>query len=428
MLDLQAEVRTFSAFEAFSAGAANLATEDAPARVRTLVVSAGFFDAIDVRPALGRPFAEGEDREGAAPTAIITDRLWRTHFDRRPDVVGRTLELDGVPHTVIGVLPPDFWFQGEPDVVVPFAWTPHDLTETRGNRHIEIVGRLAPGVSESQALGELKRLFADIAATYPDENNADWTMNMTAAQDWMLGFSGSSLWLLSGAVLLVLVIGCVNVANLLLVRAERRQREMAVRAAIGAGRGHLIRSLLAESLALAGAGSVVGVGLAWLFTRGLLHLFGGSLPRAEDVGLDLRVIAFAAGLAVVTGLAVGLVPALRLDPERLSGVLREGGHGTTRGGGRLRGVLVVVEVALAVMLVSGAGLLLNSFWRLNQIETGIDARNAFTFRLQVPTTSYPSDTAVAEPRSPLSRACGTSESRTALHSWEAPTSPRSRHR
>ncbi len=395
-LDLRQQVRSVDVFAGYSQGAVNLATDEAPVRASTINATDNFLEALGVHPALGRGFLPGEDREGAARVVIITDRLWRDRFGARPDVIGQTFPLNAEPYTIVGVLPKSFWFPGDPQLLIPFAWTPQALTQTRGNRMLEIVARLAPGATEDGARSELQQLFAQLAATYPDQNTKDWTIVTFPARERLLGVSRSSLKLLSGAVLLLLAIGCVNVANLLLVRAERRQRATAVRAAVGAGRGRLMRGFLTESLTLASIGSVVGIGLAWLTTRALLSLFGSTLPRAGDVHLGVPVVAFAVGLALLTGLLVGAVPALRIDVERLYDGLREGGRGSTRGGNRLQKSLVMVEVALAVLLVSGAGLLLNSVWRLNRVATGIEPRRALTFQIDLPATKYASGGAVAQ--------------------------------
>jgi predicted permease len=394
-LDLERQTETLAELVAFSPGAVNLAAADLPVRAPTVRATANFLPGLGVAPALGRGFAPGEDREGAPRVVVLTDRLWRDRFGGRADALGQIIELDAQPHTVVGVLPASFWFPGDPQLVVPYAWTPHDLTATRGNRRVEVFGRVAPGFIPEGALDELQRHFTQIAATYPNDNTTDWTIATTPAREWMLGVSGSSLWLLAGAVALLLLIGCVNVANLLLVRAERRQRETAVRAAVGAGRGRLVRALLAESLTLAALGCVVGIGLSWATTRLLLSLFGSTLPRADDVRLGIPVIAFAAGLALLTGLLVGLVPALRLKSDRLYQGLRDGGRGAAAGRSRLQNALVILEVGLAVLLVSAAGLLMNSFWRLNRVETGINADRALTFRVELPAAGYPTDTAIA---------------------------------
>lgn len=394
-LDLRRESRSFDELAAFNVGSVNLATEDAPLRARSLTVTTNFFDGLGVRPVLGRAFEEGEDRAGAVRVAVISDRVWRERFGGRRDVLGRTLEVNARPYTIVGVLPSSFWFPGNPQIIVPYAWDEGDVSENRGSRQLEAVGRLAAGVSEATARSELRGIFDRLEDAYP-ESNKGWTIQTFPARDWMLGFNRSSLWLLAGGVVLVLLIGCVNVANLMLVRAERRQREIAVRAAMGAGRGQIIREFLFESVTLAALASAAGIALAWVTTKVLLSLFGGTLPRAEQVTLGWAVVAFAVTLAVWTGIVVGLVPALRTNMRNLHDSLREGGRGVVGGGSRLQNVLVAGEVGLAVVLVAGAGLLLNSFWRLSQVETGIDPKDAFVFRTDLPSAAYDTTPKVVE--------------------------------
>ncbi|MCI0434250.1 MAG: ABC transporter permease, partial [Gemmatimonadetes bacterium] len=325
-LDLRREAQSIEELVGYLHGSVNLQTEAEPARALALSVTTNFFRGLVIGPVLGRGFAEGEDREGAPKLVVIGDRLWRQHFGGRPDVLGETLRLNAEPYTVVGVLPRTFWFPGDPQIVIPFAWSNRDITENRGSRRIEGFALMKPGVERAAAEAELDGIFARLATDYPDSNK-DWSIMTFAVRDWMLGFDRTSLWLLAGAVLLVLVIGCVNVANLMLVRAERRHREFAVRAAIGASRRHIIQDFLAESLLISGGATLLGIGVAWVTIRVLLALFGGALPRAEQVGLGGATVLFAAGLAILTGFAVGFVPALRTDVRRLYAALREGGHG-----------------------------------------------------------------------------------------------------
>ncbi len=385
-LDLQQATHTLADLSAFRVGSVNLATEEAPVRARSLTVTANFFRSLGVAPAIGRGFRAGEDRADAARVAVIGDRLWREQFGGRPDVIGRPIELNAERYTIVGVMPASFWFPGRPAIIVPYAWSSDDLA-SRGNRLLEGLARLAPGVTSVAAQSELGRIYATLASQYP-EADKDWTVQVTPAVDWMLGYERGSLWLLSGAVLLVLLIGCVNVANLMLVRAERRHREIALRAALGASRGIVMREFLIESVLLALVASAVGAALGWAGMKVLLSLFGGALPRAEEVTLGLPVLGFALGLALLTGVAVGLVPALRIDTAHVHDALREGGRGFSGRGSRLQQALVAVEVALAVVLVAGAGLLLNSFWRLNRVDTGIDPAHAFVFQIDLPGAAY----------------------------------------
>lgn len=386
-LDLQRQSRTAGELVAFNVGSVNLATAEAPERARSLTVTTNFFQGLGVHPALGRGFREGEDRSGSARVVVIADRLWRDRFGGRPDAIGQTLRINAEPYSIVGIMPSGFWFPGEPQVLMPYQWDQQAIAQSRGNRRLEAFARLAPGASRTALQAELQHVYTSLAETYPAPDK-DWGIETFGVRDWMLGYDRTSLWLLSGAVLLVLLIGCVNVANLMLVRAERRQREIAVRAAIGAGRHHIVLDFLAESLLLATVASTLGVGIAWGATRVLLSLFGGALPRADQVALDGPVVAFAVGLALLTGLLVGLGPALRVDMRRVYEALREGSHGNAGTRSRLQRGLVAGEVALAVLLVAGAGLLLNSFWRLNHVETGINPQHALTFRVQLPEVAY----------------------------------------
>lgn len=394
-LDVRSQAEGLEEFVAFDVGSVNLATDEAPVRARSLSVTTNFFPGLGVVPVIGRGFAAGEDREGAARVAVISQRLWRERFGGRRDALGRTLLVNAVPHTIVGVMPASFWFPGDPQLVLPFAWSDSDLTENRGWRRLEGFGRLSAGVAEPTARAELRTIFQSLEQEYPDSNDG-WSMTTYPIREWMLGYNRNSLLLLSGAVLLVLLIGCVNVANLMLIRAERRQRDIAVRAALGAGRGRILRLYLSESLALSALASLVGVAVAWAATRLLLSLFGGALPRAEEVGLGATAVAFAVALALATGLLVGLVPLLRTDMRELQEALRAGAQGVIKGGSRTQRILVAGEVALAVVLAAGAGLLLNSFWHINRVETGIRPEGAFAFRTELPAAAYETPEAVIE--------------------------------
>ncbi|HMB52987.1 MAG TPA: ABC transporter permease [Thermoanaerobaculia bacterium] len=388
-LDLAAGNRTLDELVGYQVKSVNLATEAAPERVRSLAVTANFFAGLGVAPALGRGFEAGEDRAAAPRVAVISDRLWRDRFAGRSQALGETLRLNGDLYTVVGVLPASFWFPGEAEIVVPFAWSEEDLADgRRGHRWLAAFGRLQPGVGESAAQQDLAALTDRIAATFPD-NNEGWTVDTMPFEEFALGRSRASLWLLTGAVALVLLIGCVNVANLMLVASERRRREVALRAALGAGWQRLAAGHLAEGLALSSLAAVVGLGLAYAGMRLALGLYGDALPRAGAIELNLPVALVAVGLALVTGVAVGLVPALRLDVGALQEELARGGRGNARGSSRLQKVLVGAEVAVAVVLAAGAGLLVHSFWNLHEVDSGVEPAGAMVFRLELPAASYP---------------------------------------
>jgi putative ABC transport system permease protein len=386
-LELRRSAKGIEALVGYSPGSVNLATEEAPERARSVSVTANFFNGLGVQPILGRGFREGEDREGAARIVVISHRLWQERFGGRPDVLGHTLQIDAEPYTIVGVLPASFWFPGDPELVMPFAWNQHTLTQGSDSRWLWAFARLAPGVTPPAAQADLRRVWTGILAEHPDKNQ-DWTVRAEDFGEVLFGRTRRLLWLLAGAVLLVLVIGCVNVANLMLVRGERRRRELALRTAVGAVRWRIIVGFLSESVALALAASLLGVGLAWGATRLLLSLFGGTLPRTDAVGLNPVVVLFAVGLALLTGIAVGLVPALRLDARRLYDALREGGRTVSGARSRLQRILVAGEVALGVLLAAGAGLLLNSFWRLSHVDTGIQPAHAMAFHVSLPSAAY----------------------------------------
>ncbi|MGH7577424.1 MAG: ABC transporter permease [Longimicrobiales bacterium] len=272
-LDLRREATTFEELAAYISASANLATADQPVRARARVVTTNFFRALGVGPALGRGFVEGEDRAGAGKVVAITDQLWEEAFARRPDVLGQTLQLNAELYTVVGVLPPSFWFPENPLVIVPFAWSDRQLTQNRGSRLLGVFGRMRADVTATAADTEIKTIFSRLAVEYPGSNEVR-SIKTFDVRDWMLGVDRRSLWLLSGAVLLVLLIGCVNVANLMLVRAERRKREFAVLAAICAGRGRLAYELVVESLMIAFAGALLAV-------SGAERDVGGGLRRAD---------------------------------------------------------------------------------------------------------------------------------------------------
>lgn len=392
-LDLRGEATSFDELAAYVAGSANLATSDEPVRVRALQVTTNFLSALGVGPAFGRGFAEGEDRYGAMKVVIITDRLFEDAFARRADVLGQTLRVHAEPYTVVGVLPASFWFPGDPQLIVPFSWNERQLTENRGSRNLGAFGRVRNAVTATAADVELKAIFSRLAAEYPGSNE-NWSITTINVRDWMLGLDRRSLWLLAGAVVLVLLIGCVNVANLMLVRAERRKREFAVLAAIGAGRRKLASDFVIESLVLTLSGTLIGMVVAWGATALLVAWFGDALPRGELVRVGWDGFAFAAGVAVLAALGISLVPAHRIDIRRLYTSLRESGGAMATS--RLQQVLIAGEVALAVVLVLGASLLLNSFWRLNRVDTGIDPSRSLTFQVTLPEAAYESPEKVAQ--------------------------------
>ena len=368
-------------------------------RIRTLQVSADYFDVLHTPPALGRPFTRDEENgpnsdEGmAAPVIILSHALWRDRFHGDPGVVGRPLTLSGVPYTVVGVMPAGF---ADP-VAGPGidAWVPMDLTSGNDLRNIDnhwltLLGRLRPGVTVRQANAELDGVTERLGAPYP--NRRGDRAAVVALKDDVVGPAGKALGLMLGAVGLVLLLVCVNVANLQLVRGSERAREFAVRAALGAGRGRLLRQLLTESLVLAGTGAAVGVLVGRLAMSALVALGSSSIPRLATLALDSRVLAFTAAVAAGSAILFGIAPAwhaARTDP---GDALRGSGRSTTgdRAQGRLRTALVMSQVALAFVLLSGAGVLLASFRAVSVVPLGISPDSVLTFRLHLPDARYDS--------------------------------------
>jgi putative ABC transport system permease protein len=384
-LDLQRDAQSVE-LAALDNVSFNLATGDLPERVPGLRVTANFFSTLGMQPRMGRAFVEGEDRDGRADIVVISHRVWQDRFGGRPDVLGETLLLDARPHDIVGVMPADFWFPQDPQLIVPFAWTEQAM-QSRGERRYNGLGRMAAGMTPEMAHTELNHHFSRLAEDFAWANEG-WRVDVTPFRVWALDANRASLLLVTGAVLLVLLIGSVNVANLMLVRAERHARETAVRVALGAGRGRIARQFVGEGLLLAASGALLGLFFAWSATRVLLAFYGGSLPRAEEFALSLPVLGFAAALAILVGALVGCVPVLRAGGHDVHTLLRQGARGLSGRTSRLQRALVVAQVAVAVLVVTGAGLLLNSFARMNAVDTGLDLDNALVFNLQLPTATY----------------------------------------
>ncbi len=375
----------------------NVAGGDEPQRAVTGFASASLFRALGVPAARGRAFSEEEDRDGSDDVAVLSDGLWRRAFGADPAILGRTVEINGVRRTVVGVMPPGF----DVDDSGVEIWAPLaiDLENPggRGSHNLELIGRLAPGVSEPAARQELQALVGRWEKELPDEHHPNLEghpLGLAPLQEEMVGEARPAMLLLLGAVGLVLLIACVNVANLLLARAESRRREIAVRSALGAGRGRLARQFLTESVILSLAGGVLGLGLAVAGVRALLAAFPGAVPRAAEVGIDLRVLAFTLGVSIATGILFGLAPAFHAR-GRSAGALAEGGR-TAAGRGRqlFRALLVGSEVALATVLVLAAGLLLRSFQTLLAVDPGFEPEGVLSMQVSLPEATYPEPQAV----------------------------------
>ena len=389
-LDWQKQNTTFEKLAAINGTAYNLVGDAEPERLRGARVSAGLFEMLGANPSLGRTFLDDEDQPGHDNVAIISSSLWKRRFSSDPNVVGQAITLSATSYTVIGVMPPAFQFPDrETDLWTPIAFNAGQAQQ-HGAHYISVIGRLKPGVTQEQAATEMDAIAGRLAEQYPDTNTG-WRVNVLPMQESEVRDIKSALLVLLGAVALVLLIACANVANLLLARATARQKEIAIRTALGANRRRIAQQLLTESVLLALAGGGAGLLLAVWGIGSLLTLAPQELPRVKDVTLDVRVLGFTLVVTVLTGVIFGLVPALQASRPNLNETLKEGGRGTTGGHHRVRGTLVITEVALALLLLVGAGLLIRSFYRLQQVTPGFNSKNALAVTVSLPGKKYPQD-------------------------------------
>lgn len=384
----------FEAFGAVVFAGFTLTGLGEPAAIPAVRVSAGYWRALFIPPILGRYFTAGEDRPGAPHVVVLSEAFWRSTLGGDRGVIGRSITLSGVPYTVIGVAPAAYSFSAQgPAVWVPLALTAEQLAE-HSDHELQVIGVLREGVPARQALADLTRIETELAAEHPNAN-FDGGIIARPLRESLLGPARSELVILFGAVMLVLLIACANVTSLLLARAAARRKEIAIRCALGAGRGRLVTLLVAESLTLSLVGAAVGLGVAWAAVRLLVTKSPLALPRLHEATLNAPVLAFAAGLAVLCGLALGLLPALRATRIDLQRALREGGRessGVVRA--RLRTTLVVGEVALTLVLLVAAGLLVRSAILLQRVSPGFDPHNVLVMSTGLPDTRYPDNAAI----------------------------------
>jgi predicted permease len=388
--DWQHGNRSFSSMAVTRGFAYSLTGLGEAEQIRAMLITSDLFSLLGVRPALGRWFAPGEDEIGAAPIAVISDGLWKRKFGGSADVLGKNLTLDGRDFTIVGVVPADFNLplsgSRTLDVYVPIGQWSNPLLPQRGaGLGIHGIGRLAAGVTVEQARADLAAINGHLAATYPDTNKGIGAAVLPLKQV-MVGEVRLFLLVLLAAVGFVLLIACVNVANLMLARAAARAREFAMRAALGASRGRLLRQLLTESLLLSVAGGALGLLLAWWATTVALGKLPMALPRSGEVALDARVLLFTLGVSLGCGILFGLAPALKSRSLHLHDALKEGGRGS---GSRQRaqGIFVVAEMAMALVLLIAAGLMIRSLAALWQVNPGFDPRNVLTFGVAMPSAT-----------------------------------------
>ena len=391
-----------SSFAVFSDDNVNLLTGDEPQRLAGAVVTREFFDVLGVPPLLGRGFVEGDDIEGAEPVAVLGYGLWRQTFGGDRNVLGTVVEMDGVQRRIVGVMPEGFDFPSETGLWIPRSIDPADPEV--GSFGLLGIGRLAPDATLAGANAEMQELLLRFADAHPDEitremmAQIDFHSDMKSLKDLYVSDVRQALWVLLGTVGFVLLIACANVANLFLVRAEGRQRELALRTALGASRADIVRFYLTESLTLALGGGALGLGLAALGVQGLLKLAPVAVPRAAEIGMDGSVLLFTLAVSLASGVLFGLFPVLGYARPDLSGALKEGGRATTAGRERhrARSFLVVAQVALALVLLVGSGLMARSFVAMRGVDVGFQAENRLVFRASLPTAEYPDAATVRE--------------------------------
>jgi predicted permease len=357
-----------------------------PQRLSATFVTPGFWNTLGVAPAVGRTPRDDEMVRGSNDhVVVLSNAFWTRQYGAQRAVVGSRLMLGGESYEVVGVMPPDFRYPSpRVDIYIPFSTIPdHAIPRIRPVRVLAMVGRMKPGVTLAQANAELNGIAKALAEEYPNDNGTAAAASAASLQESIVGKIRTSLLILLGAVGFVLLIASVNLASLLLARASARDRELAIRAALGAARSRIIAQLFIESMVLSIIGGALGVGVAVLGSNMLLRLGAGQLPRADEVALDGTVLLFTAGISIVTGIVFGLAPAIRASRPQLQNSLREGARGATHGAGGLRNSLVVAEVALAMILVVGAGLMTRSFVKLTHVDLGFvpDHRLAVNFSL-----------------------------------------------
>ena len=390
-LDWRAQNRSFERLAAQTGAGFTLTSGGDAEIVRGIAATADLLPVLGIAPSLGRNFRADEDRpDGNTRVTVLTHGFWQRRFAGQPSVIGTTVGLDNQTYEIIGVLPESFataWGGAQLDLIVPLA---PDPARARADHRLLVVGRLKPDVTLEQGRAEMQALAARLAAAYP-ASNAGWTVVLSTFYDWLVPVEvRQSLMIMLGAVSLVLVIACGNVASLLLARASSRQREFSVRAALGAQRSRIVRQWLVEAMLLGLLAAAAGVLLAALTTRVVVFAAPTVLPRLDEITIDPRVIAFAVVISLLASLLFGLVPALYASSPQLAEGLKEGTRGISGGRGRqrLHAALIVGEVALSVALLIGAGLLIRSFWRVQQVQPGFDTHTVATMRVSLPRTSY----------------------------------------
>jgi predicted permease len=392
-LDAQARTKTLSSAAAYDTNSVVLTGEGDPVSLTRADVTAGFFETLGTPPLLGRVLKPGENETGRQGVVVLSHRLWQQRFNGDPELIGRNITLHGRSNEVVGIMPPEFDWPIGADLWAPVEYTEAFTSTNRGAWYLEGVGRLAPGVTLEEAQAEFSGIAAQLEQEYPGPNTKVG-LAVYPLLDGLVGDSERGLLVLLAAVGFVLLIACANVANLLLARASARRDELSVRLALGARRGHLVRQLVVEGLLLAAAGGAAGLMLATWATHGLAAL-SLDIPRLDATRVGGTMLAFTLGATLLTGMLFSLAPSLFVTGRTMAGALSERGRSGTgsRRSQRLRSTLVVVETALAVILLAGAGLLIRSFVKLSHVDPGFNASSAITFRVSLPEAAYAGDEA-----------------------------------
>ena len=384
-IDLQRDNQTLSGMAISRGYSYSLVGLGEAQRVNARLISGDYFKVLGVTPTLGRTFMPADDSPSADPVVLISGRFWSEKFASSSDVLEKNLNLDGKSYRIIGVIPADFLLARTADVYVPIAqWNGPALKIRSAALGISGVGRLKPGVTVAQAQSDLDRIMQALAVAYPATNKGNGA-KVIPMRERVVGSVQGILWTLLAAVGFVLLIACVNVSNLLLARSSSRAREYAIRAALGAGRWRLLRQSLTETVVLALMGGALGLGFATWGTGLALKGLATTLPRADEITLDRRVVLFTFGVSLLTGLLAGIVPALKTSQRRFNDTLKEGGRGASVGRARAQGVFVAVEMALALVLLIGAGLMIRTLNALWNVDPGFNADNVMVFDLTLPT-------------------------------------------
>ena len=390
-LDWQKDNHSFSFLGAVRSDDFNMTSVGEPERLHAHMISAEFLPALGLKPLLGRNFRPEEDVAGAGPVAILGDGIWKRKFGSSPEVLGRSITLNGKVYTVIGVATGRITGFSPTDIFVPIGqWNDPTFRDRRIGMGMTAIGRLRPGVRIEQARADMDRVAENLATAYPEADKGSGIALVPLKTD-VVGDVRGILLVLLGAVSFVLLIACANVANLLLARSTGRAREFAIRSALGAGPFRVVRQLLTESVLLGVAGGCIGLGLAKLGTKVILAALPGTLPRVEEISLDAHVLFYTFGISLLTGIAFGLVPAIKAMRPDMHETLKEGGRGASGARHRMQSVFVAFEMAMAVVLLIGAGLMIRTLSALWGVNPGFDARNVLTF--QISSTPAPNVTA-----------------------------------